>query len=44
MNTQYKALIITILASLLLVGCDHGSRQAFAESIKRARTTQADGR
>ena len=31
MNTQYKALIITILASLLLVGCDHGSRQAFAE-------------
>lgn len=35
-----KTLIIAILASLLLSGCDYGSRQAFADSIKQAREAQ----
>jgi len=40
MNTYSKAILFALLASLLLTGCDHGSRKAFAESIKSARRAQ----
>jgi hypothetical protein len=35
--TISKSIILVALAGLLLSGCDYGSRQAFADSIKQAR-------